>query len=500
MAVNTLAPTGYDADIIRQLGRLRTNLDDVSRQMSTGEKASTYGGLGDDRVVALAFQDQLADVKSYQQTISVMGTRFSAITNTLSQIDTVRTESRSGLDENRFDLLSDGTTAQQRQSKLEAISLIGLLNTDVAGRYMFAGKQVDKAPVADFDTIMNGANGAAGYLQVSNERRQADVGDGHGRLTLSSVAATATIAEDGTHPFGFKLNSVTSSLANASVTGPTGTPPSIAVAFTGQPNANDTISFTLTLPDGTNSIVKLTAGKANDPTLGTFAVGTTPQEASDNLNSVLDQTIQTLAKTDLTAASAVKSANDFFNTYQGQAPQRVVGPPFDTATTTQNGTATDTIAWYTGDQTATAPRNDLTAQVDGSVSVGYGLRANEEAFRSVLANLAATQAVNVSGNTATDKALHAALVSRVRGNLGQPDGHQSIQSVQMEIASSNKAMSMAADRHKATSGTYQELLDGTLGIDQNAVATQLLSLQTRMQASYQATSILYKLSLTNYLG
>jgi flagellin-like hook-associated protein FlgL len=47
--------------------------------------------------------------------------------------------------------------------------------------------------------------------------------------------------------------------------------------------------------------------------------------------------------------------------------------------------------------------------------------------------------------------------------------------------------------------TYQKVVDDTINTDQTEVATQLLALQTQMQASYQATSILYKMSLTNYL-
>lgn len=497
--MTVLSPTGYSAPIIQQLSSLRSNLDDLSRQMSSGEKAETYGGLGSDRTVALAFQGKLTDVQAYQQTIGLMTSRFTSINNTLNQVDTVRTDMRGGLDENRFDLLSDGTTAQQRQAKLEGVSLVGLLNSDVAGRYIFAGKQIDKAPVKDFDTILNGTGGAAGFLQVASERRQADVGDGHGRLTLTSAAGTATIAEDGTHPFGFKLDTVSSTLSNATVTGPTGTPPAASVAFSGQPTANETIAYTFKLPDGTSSVIKLTAGTANDATLGTFAIGATPQDTADNLNAVLDQSVQTLAKTDLVAASAMQAGNEFFGTFQGQAPQRVAGPPFATATALQNGTATDTVAWYTGDQTASSPRNDLTAKVDGSVTVGYGMRANEQAFSHVMASLAVMQAVDVSGGTANDKALHSAMVSRVKSQLGEPDGTQTIQSVEMEIAASNKAMTMASDRHKSAAGTYQQLLDDTLGIDKNEVATKLLSLQTQMQASYQATSIMYKLSLTNYL-
>ncbi|WP_213029937.1 hypothetical protein, partial [Acinetobacter baumannii] len=76
-----------------------------------------------------------------------------------------------------------------------------------------------------------------------------------GRLNLSASATMPiTLSEDvAGSPFGFKLGSVTSSLTNATVTGPSGSPAGISVDLTaGNPNAGDQISFTFKLPDGTS--------------------------------------------------------------------------------------------------------------------------------------------------------------------------------------------------------------------------------------------------------
>ena len=53
------------------------------------------------------------------------------------------------------------------------------------------------------------------------------------------------------------------------------------------------------------------------------------------------------------AASAVQAGNDFFNTDANNPPQRVDGPPFDTATAMIDGTPANTVAWYTGDDPPT---------------------------------------------------------------------------------------------------------------------------------------------------
>ena len=59
--------------------------------------------------------------------------------------------------------------------------------------------------------MLNGVGRQGRIRQVASERQAADVGDGLGRLTLSNVTDTTTLVEDGVHPFGFKLASVSAS-------------------------------------------------------------------------------------------------------------------------------------------------------------------------------------------------------------------------------------------------------------------------------------------------
>jgi flagellin-like hook-associated protein FlgL len=46
----------------------------------------------------------------------------------------------------------------------------------------------------------------------------------------------------------------------------------------------------------------------------------------------------------------------------------------------------------------------------------------------------------------------------------------------------------------------QGILSSAEGVDTSDVAAQLLTAQTQLQASYQATAMLSKLSLVNFLG
>lgn len=499
--MSTIKAAGYTDLLVQQLGSLRGQLDGLTQQMTTGVKSQTYGGLGDSRNLALSYQSKLNKVSAYQQTISTLDVRMQVGDKTLTQLSTLAANLKGNLDPNSFNLSTTGATDAQTYATDALDAFTALLNTDVAGRYIFAGSANDTKPVVSTGEMLDGANGKAGYKQVMNERLQADQGsDGRGRLSLSSGVGTVTLSEDGSHPFGMKLDTATSTLANTTVTGPSGTPASLSVSMSGQPASGDKLSLTMRMPDGTTSKFELTAGTANDTTLKTFQIGATPADTADNLKTMIDGQIQSLAKTELVAASAVQASNEFFDTAGGAAPQRVVGPPFATATALAADTSyANTVQWYKGTNDSSSARADASARVDSTVVVDYGMRANEQAFSWAIRQMAVTASVDVSAGTATDSAVHSAVLQRTKANLGYPNGTQSIEGVEVEFASASQTATQAGTRHTAMAATYQKVVDGTLNSDQTEVATQLLALQTQMQASYQATSILYKLSLTSYM-
>ena len=499
--MSRIESTGYSDLLVRQLGTLRTQLDGLSQQLSTGVRSQTYGGLGTERDLALAYQSKLNRVESFQQTISTLDVRMQVGDKTLTQLADLVSGLKGNLDPNAFNLSTNGVTDAQTFSLDSLNAFTALLNTDVAGRYLFSGSATDTKPVVGVEEMMDGANGKAGLKQVTSERLIADQGsDGRGRLALSSGGGTVDLTEDGAHPFGMKLSAVTTTLTNATVTGPTGSPASLNVVFSGQPQVGDKLTVTFTLPDGTTSKVELIAGDTTDTAKNTFQIGATAADTADNLKSLLDDEIVTVANTDLVAASAMQAGNEFFDTAGGGAPLRVDGPPFATATALiADPTNATTVQWYRGTNDASTARNDITARVDTSVVVNYGMRANEQAFSWTLRQMAVIAAADVSGGTATDSEVHTQLLLRAKGNLGIPAGVQSIEAVEVEVAAAAQAASQAETRHTAMAATYQKVIDDTINTDQTEVATKLIALQTQMQASYQATSILYKLSLTNYL-
>ncbi|HWL75213.1 MAG TPA: hypothetical protein VNQ74_15185, partial [Burkholderiaceae bacterium] len=181
------------------------------------------------------------------------------------------------------------------------------------------------------------------------------------------------------------------------------------------------------------------------------------------------------------------------------APLRVDGPPFATATNLIGGTSANTVSWYTGEVGTDSPRGTAIARVDQSVTVQYGARANEQALRYQLQNIAVYAAVTTNANNPNSKAQVNALQQRISANLAPQNGQQSIQDMQAEFAGAQSAIKASTDRQTQLKGMAQTMLDQIEGINQDEVATKILALQTSLQASYQTTSMLYQTTLTKFL-
>ena len=179
-------------------------------------------------------------------------------------------------------------------------------------------------------------------------------------------------------------------------------------------------------------------------------------------------------------------------------PLRVGSVPFGTATTLVSGTPANTIAWYTGEAGPGPARAAATARVDPSAAVQYGIRANEQAIRSQVQTLAVFAAVTtaVSPNAALQVQ---ALSERVAQSLMLQPGRQTIEDIQSDLATAQLTMKNAKSRQTQAQGLLQGIIDQAESVSRDQVASQILALQTSLQASYQTTAMLSQLTLTKYL-
>ena len=477
---------------------MMNQLDNLSEQLGTGEAAQTYSGLGSQAGLALALSAQLSDINGYSSTASTVGTTLTLAQSVLTQLgDTGSAVEQSINQEGAFALDGSGKTTTQEAAVNQLDEILSLLNTQAGSNYMFSGSAVNQASVASTNDILNGNGTQAGLTQVMSERLQADLGADVpplGRLTIPAASGSTVSISSDSSPFGFKLAGVNSSLTGATVTG---SPPSMSVDLGSNPNDGDTIQFSLTLPDGSTQTITLQATTASPPGANQFTIGTLPTDTATNLQAALTSAVGNLAQTALPAASAMAAANDFFSS---DPPQRVAGPPFDTATTLTDGTTANTVFWYTGENGSTPARQTAVAQVGPSMTVDYGMRANEQAITTLVENVAVLAAASYSASDPNAQANYQALSQDVAANLDGQPGTQSVSDIEADLANAQTQISNATNLNTQTQTTLNNLLQGMEGVNQTQIGEQILTLQNSLSASMSVTARLAQLSLVNYLA
>jgi flagellar hook-associated protein 3 FlgL len=603
---------------------LKNQLTTLQAQLASGQKSTTYAGMGVNEGFAVAARSQLASISAFTDTMTNVTTNINVANTALQSMVNIGTTVRNSANSSSQALNSSGQTVGQQTAAAELSTMVGILNTQSGDRYLFSGSAINTPSVASVDVILNGTTSQAGLKQVVAERQQADLGTGGlGRVVISSPTPTSVqVAEDvAGSPFGLKLNAISSSLTGATVTGPTGSPPAVSVNLGAtNPNNGDQVSFKFNLPDGTTGTIQLTASSANPPPAGSFFIDTSPTLTAGNLKAALNTAITTLANTSLVAASAVAASNNFFaagtatgsavnnkaaspapitgatllsgaagtdslgtnfapgdtitvngtpitfvasgatgnqlnvtdsvqtllskidsitgtsspSTISGgvialhtdnaasltvsssnpaafaalgfgatatatQSPLRVGSSPLGAATSLVSGTA-NTVSWYTGNQGPTnSARASSTARIDQSVTVQYGAQANESAIRSQLQNIAVFAAFTASPTGTNSAAQIAALSQRVAQNLSLQPGQQTIQNIQTDFATAQMTMKDAGARQTQAQSMLQNIVAQTETVSSDQVASQILALQTNLQASYQTTAMLSQLTLTKFL-
>jgi flagellar hook-associated protein 3 FlgL len=624
----SISSLNYGSSVLGQsVQNINQQLTNLSTELSSGVKSTNYAGMGTDEGFAIAARTQLSNISAYTDTMTNVTTIINAANAALQSLSSTVSEVQNEASASPQNLTSTGQTIGQQNAASQLSSMVGMLNTQVGDRYIFSGTAISTPAVAPADDILNGSGNLAGLKQVIAERLQADLGSASpskGRLVLTQPTATSVqVAEDvAGSPFGLKLGAVSSSLTNATVTGPTGSPAAVSVDMTaGNPNSGDQITYNFNLPDGTTQSVTLTATSTTPPPTGSFAIGATPAATASNLDAALNTAVNNIANTSLVAASAVAAGNNFFNTttvvgnavnnqaavpapitgatalsgaagtdsltagfsagdtitVNGQTitfvasgasgnnqinvtdnvqtllgkigaltgtstpstvtngivtlngnsgspsltvtssntaafaalglpasgtatagPLRVSGSPLSSATSLTNGAA-NTVEWYTGNSGPGTARSTSTVRVDNAQTVQFGAQANEQAIRTALQQIAVYAAVVVNPGGSNAGAQASALSQRINNNLTPQPGQQAISDIQTDFATAQNTMKDVQARQTQSQTALQNLISNTEGISQNQVASEILSLQTSLQASYQTTAMLSQLSLVKFL-
>jgi flagellar hook-associated protein 3 FlgL len=441
-----------------QFASMKSTMNDLQRQLSTGKLADDWAGLGADRVTSLDFNSRVSILDGYASNITDAQTRLTVMDNTLTQLDKNRSGALGELSLDSYQLRSGGTTQGQILMTGRFNEMIDLLNQDVAGRYVFSGRSTDVRPVASADTILNGSGAQIGLRTAIANQKTADLGSGLGGLAVGVAGNVASVTKPG-------AGGLTVSGANS-------------FDFTTQPTPGQAYTLAVTLPDGSTEKVTLTAAAA--PGAGTssgsaFVIGATPAQTAANFGAALTTALTTLSNTALPAASAVKASQDFFA-----------------------GAIPNTVQWYLGDNTA-APRQTALVRASDGAPIASGAQANEAPFRNLIASYAVMAAETFPSSDPNSPARYDAVKARLQNTLAETPGAR-IADVQTELALASVDIANAKERNSATKSVLVDHLGAIEDASPEQVAAQLLSLQTQLQASYQTASMVAQLSLVNFLS
>ncbi|KZL05741.1 flagellar hook-associated protein FlgL [Pseudovibrio sp. Ad26] len=518
--MNTIGYSKSHSYMLDLLMQQKTQLENKSIQLTSGLKSQTYGGISSDSRMALELRREISNIEVYEDSNAIASIQLDLMGKSLEHMEKMRSESVSAIDENNYTLTTDGQTTSQQATEIMLHETISQLNSEVNGYYLFGGKDATEPPVASLDAIMDGQGGKLGLKELMKRYENAHVGASENGRIESSVTSplgvpTLTLQQDNVEGFGFEITSVSASSADVAATV---TPEDLtdpfnpqgkkgAFAFNDTPVVGDTIEVELELPDGTKSVVKLTATDDPDAGNGTFLIGTGANptlESAQNAQAAFDEAISDIAKTELRAVADVQAGEEFFGNHGRTDP----APKVPKADGSGYETAPDLLVdWYTGTENSDDPRSDKVVQIDDNVRVEYGARANESAFSEQLQNLAVFVAADFTAETPDDagseavaKSYYASLAQKSDDALSfAGDRNSGIQSVASEMSVVNTTVKRTAERQKQASLTYHNTLTSLENVDKTEVGTEIAVLKTDLDASFQATSILLNLTITDFL-
>jgi flagellar hook-associated protein 3 FlgL len=475
------------AQAASQFKSQKDTLDTLQGQLATGKVAYTFAGLGTGATASVHLNARVATLDGYSNAIGAAQTRVKLASTGL--------EFAAGMAQSLgSDLIGSDLTNVAQRGQVQTLAqgnlaqMVDVLNTDVNGRYLFAGRAADTEPVASLDTILHGDGKLKGVKAVVADRIAADLGGGGlGGVTNSVAGTSVTIARDPADPatIGMTVQGAISTAPSRVFASAAGTPPAATINVAAQPLAGDALSVSFNLPDGTSKTLNLVAATTGSASGDTYAIGATPADTANNIKLALGQLLTTNTSTDLAAASTMRASTDFFD-----------GKP-----------AGQVVSWYKGDSDpasasvteAVQARNTGVVQVGDHQSVAIGLRANEIGLRTTMASFAAMAVTTFSSTDTTVLAPFNALATRASAKLLGDTGQKAIQGMTADLATASLTLSDAGSRASAVRAQAQGSLDLVENADPTKVATELMAVQTRLQASYQTTAALGKLSLTDYL-
>ncbi len=144
---------------------------------------------------------------------------------------------------------------------------------------------------------------------------------------------------------------------------------------------------------------------------------------------------------------------------------------------------------------SSASNTPLSSQISTGQTIDTSVSANSSAFRQLSqAYTMVTELGGINFSSGASQAVLSSAVSLVSSALS------SLTTTEAQVGTATTSISSANDVMKAQSDIITTQTSALVGVDPYALQTNLSSLSTQLQASYEVTSKLQSMSLVNYLA
>jgi flagellar hook-associated protein 3 FlgL len=193
------------ARLIQDSQTIRSRLDALTNQASTGLIGDTYAGLGTGAPVSLDLRPQIANLQTWQNNVDASTGRMAVAQSALTEIQSIAAAFYTQL--NTLDGTNAGAVDTIAASARDALNQVAnTLDTQDRGVYVFAGQDTANPPVPDPSNILTSGfytqiNAAVGNLAVN------------GAPTTASATYNVAISNaPGTSPFSKWLSQSSAAL------------------------------------------------------------------------------------------------------------------------------------------------------------------------------------------------------------------------------------------------------------------------------------------------
>ncbi len=188
--ISTIGNTALDQ------ARLRLRLDELGRQVATGQRGETHGALGRDARLAIDLRGDIARRKAYAAAADTALGRMSATQSVLTRLEAIGSEISAQAQRART-LGPSGIAALASTARAALEEVAALLNAQHGGEYLLAGSDLAQAPVPNAAAI------ATGPLAAQIAADVATLTPANAAAVLAATAAAATAPA--TRPFNAHL-------------------------------------------------------------------------------------------------------------------------------------------------------------------------------------------------------------------------------------------------------------------------------------------------------